>query len=363
MQLQDTKQNIKSGNFKVVRREHLCDKVVIINGQPGCGKTMLSPIISALERVELLTYAYELEHICALSFFGKIDFDAAVAMARMFTDLQLYNTMMCREINFRPSDLSSIFHDAHPGRYLGRLFQKGDKTVPQRIKKERPILNLTTHNLLPISEPLFAGLGGRFVLIELVRHPLYMLKQQTLNMEHLFTGTTRDFTIYFGYKEHQLPFFVQTWEDLFIRSNPTEKAIYSIQKLSKLAEEKANFFKENYKANIITIPFEKFVIDPWPYMKKIEEKIDSKVNRATRKMMKKQNIPRKMYAEGIGLKIYKRCGWQPPKSSNENHEFEIRRRFAEKQASKEAIQVLDKICAEYEEKYLGGRKKTSEHYE
>ena len=51
---------------KVVRKKQLVEKIVIIDGQPGCGKTMLSPIVSSFNRVELLSYAFEIEFICRL---------------------------------------------------------------------------------------------------------------------------------------------------------------------------------------------------------------------------------------------------------------------------------------------------------
>ena len=51
---------------KVVRQKQLTEKIVIVDGQPGCGKTMLSPIIASMERVELLSYAFEIEFICRL---------------------------------------------------------------------------------------------------------------------------------------------------------------------------------------------------------------------------------------------------------------------------------------------------------
>ena len=64
------------------RPEHFAEKVVIVDGQPGCGKTMLSPIIGTLDRVELMTYAYPLEYICALHAIGKMTDDAAMTTAR-----------------------------------------------------------------------------------------------------------------------------------------------------------------------------------------------------------------------------------------------------------------------------------------
>jgi hypothetical protein len=67
--------------------------------------------------------------------------------------------------------------------------------------------------------------------------------------------------------------------------------------------------------------------------------------------MKKQNVPRKMYAEGVGLGIYKRCGWEPPRSSSEKEELKLRRRYAAERASTTAMAVLDRLCSEYENTY------------
>ncbi|MFH1581687.1 MAG: hypothetical protein ABIC39_06380 [Pseudomonadota bacterium] len=335
----------------VARQPHLAEKVAFIDGLGGCGKTMLSPIISALDRVELLTYAYEIEHICSLHYLGKIDNDAARMMVRMLTDLQLYNSMMSREINFRPGDLSSVFRDAKPLRYLRRLFQKGDKAIPEIVSMERPILNLTTHNLLAFSEPIFSALGDRAVFIEVVRHPLYMVRQEALNMESV-VADVRDFTVYFDYKGRQLPYYISGWEELFLSSNAVDKAIYYIDKLTKLTEIAKTRLKKEYNAQILTVSFESFVTGPGPYIEKIGHLLGTKATAITRRMMKKQNVPRKMYADGIGLKVYKRCGWEPPKSSNEEGEFALRRKFAAEHSSSNAMQVLDQLCKDYEDQYL-----------
>lgn len=339
-------------SLNIIRKGHLAEKIVIVDGHPGCGKTMLSPIISSLDRVELVTYAFEVEYICRLYFLDKIKKDAAVTLVRIFTDLKLYRIMMGRDINFRFTDISSVFRNSNPWRYFRRIFQKGDEIIPERIKKVKPILNLATHNLLGYSEPIFSGLGNRVVLIEVVRHPLYMIKQQTLNMERLLDNP-RDTDIYFEYKGKQIPYYSFGWEDLFICSNNIEKTIYTIDKLTQLNKELKKTIKEKYNGQILTIPFERFVLEPWPYMKKIENALDTCVTLKTKKMMKKQNVPRKMYGEGIPLEIYKRCGWEPPEQdSDEEREFEKRRGFVRKNVNGETFEVLERLCSDYEKQYL-----------
>jgi len=336
---------------KVVRQEQLAEKIVIVDGQPGCGKTMLSPIIASMERVELLSYAFEIEFICRLFHLKKIESDAATAMVRMLIDHKLYQTMMGRDTNFRYSDLSSVFQDSNPWRYFKRVFQKGDMEIPARIKSERPILNITTHDLLSRSEPIISGLGDIALLVEVVRHPLYMVKQQQLNMERL-VDNARDIDVNIEYKGKQLPYFSYGWEEQFLQANSMERAIYCIEKKTIETNQKRKIWKERNQLSILTIPFEKFVIDPWPFIKEIEKKLETKVGRRTNKIMKKQNVPRKILSDAPSFEIYERCGWEPPTEGSEENELTKRRSLVAKNSSTRALEVMDKLSQDYFQDYL-----------
>ena len=152
--------------INVVRNNSLAKKVVFVDGLPGCGKTLFSTLISAMERVELLSYTYEIEHICQLFYLDKITIDAAKTMVSLQTDLRIYHTMMGRDVNFRPSDLSSVIKYHNPLKYFQRIFQDGDETIPSIIEKENPVLNFSVHNMLAYSGPVWDALGDRCVFIE-----------------------------------------------------------------------------------------------------------------------------------------------------------------------------------------------------
>ena len=337
--------------IKVIRQKQLTEKIAIVDGQPGCGKTMLSPIIASMERVELLSYAFEIEFICRLFHLKKIDNDAAIAMVRMLADHKLYQTMMGRDTNFRYSDLSSVFQDSNPWRYFKRIFQKGDLVIPERIKNERPILNLTTHDLLSMSDPVLSGLGEAVLFIEVVRHPLYMVKQLQLNMERL-VNNVRDIQINVEYQGRQLPYFAYGWEEQFLNANSMEKAVRCIEKTTHATNEKRKLWEEMNHLSILTIPFEKFVLDPWPYVKEIEKKLETKIGPRTNKVMQKQNVARKVLSDSPPFEIYKRCGWEAPMGGSEENELNKRRDMVANNSSSEALEVMDRLSQEYFHEYL-----------
>lgn len=350
-----TMTNMPLDGVKIRQDSHIADKVVFVNGFPGNGKTMLAPIVSNFNRVELMKFNYHLEHIIQLSHLNAIRSDVAISLAKIWTDLDLYNLAMARETNFRPTDLSGVFRNSHTMRYLRRLFSTGDAAAVGQIKRENPILLLTTHMLIIGKKTLCAALGERLRFIELVRHPLYMIKQVRTWMPDT-DDDPRNFLPRYEHAGVLLPWWTYGWGDLYVRSNLMDRAIYLIDSYYCFLNDSLQEMKESENKLFLTIPFERFVIDPFPYIKELEVFMETEAETAVRKMMKKQNVPRKMYAEGINLKIYQKYGWMNPKSgSTEQRELDQRRTYAAEEASSEGMEVLDRISAEYEEKYLIGK--------
>ena len=183
----------------------------------------------------------------------------------------------------------------------------------------------------------------------MVRHPLFMLVQQTLNMERLLDNP-RDIQIYFEYDGLSVPYFAQGWEELFIKSNSVERAIYSIYYQGKKRVQflSANDYLKNHK--FIEIPFELFVKNPENFMRIICQFLDTRYSNLTEREMKRQKVPRENIVDGLPLDIYERCGWQPPESGlSEQDEFDKRRDYAVANgAGSESLSTLDQLSEEYE---------------
>jgi hypothetical protein len=231
----------------------------------------------------------------------------------------------------------------------------GDAEAAARIPVERPILHLVTHSTMCMCRPLFAALGERLRIVDVVRHPNYMIKQWYKWMPRAGTDP-RMFGLCIAYEGQTLPWFASGWEELYLRSNTMDRTIYSIRYQWRMAREQHANLSTEQRAQVSVVPFEQFVVNPDPFVAQIAGSLDTSVTDVTRSEMKKQNVPRQMWADGIGLPIYKHYGWEPPaKGATERTELDHRRAFVAAEATPDALAAWDELCDQYEAEFLAGQ--------
>jgi hypothetical protein len=339
----------QDGHAKVGRSLQLGGQVLFLDGLTGTGKTMMAPILSTLRRVEVQRMEPIYEHLCALKHLGRIEEDAVSSLLRMYIDMATYNVMIARESNFRWKDLSGVFSNPGGWRYVVRLFQPDGDAVIGRINRIRPILQIVSHQVL--GPTLFGGLGERAKVLEMVRHPLYLLEHWYSYM-HRFGTDPREFTVWLDHKGEQLPWFAFGWEDEFLASNKMDRVIHSIEWLVRLTDRNFDALSEEHRRQVLVVPFERFVVDPWPYLRAIEEFLDTVSTRATGRQLRKQKVPRRLMAAGRDLPVYRKYNWRPPpRRGDEASELQKRWEFAEREASPEGLEALDRMSRDYEKRY------------
>ena len=69
-------------------------------------------------------------------------------------------------------------------------------------------------------------------MLNILRHPLYMLVQNHLSIERVVSNNSpRSFALNYKYNGHELNFWTKEWKELFIKSNAIDRAIYYLVKL------------------------------------------------------------------------------------------------------------------------------------
>jgi hypothetical protein len=337
---------------EVSRNCQIAESVLFLDGLTGTGKTMMAPILSTLRRVEVQRIEHIYEYVCALNFLRRIEDDAAATLVRMYVDLACYNVMIARESNFRWKDLSGVLSNPGGLRYVARLFQPGGDAVISRINRTRPILQIISHQVLGIASALFGALGDRLTVVEMVRHPLYLLQHWYSYIDRHGTDP-RDFTIWFSHNGAHLPWFAVGWEDKYLTCNKMDRVIYTIDWLTRLAEETLHALDDTRRRQVLMVPFERFVADPWPYLQQISDSLGTTTTASTRRTLRKQKVPRRITIAGRDSEVYRRYDWEPPsKDSTEAAEMRKRWDHAVREATKEGLKVLERMCTAYEERYL-----------
>lgn len=323
----------------IKKKYNFNNKIIFVNGFGGSGKTMVSPIISAMQNVESLIFPYELQWISSFLYSGQIKDDVYVEFLRQYADLTIYNQMMGRNSNFRLSDISSVLQSRNRINYLKRIFNKGDNYILDKIENQKPIINYTTSHLIFFINEIAKAFGERVLFIETFRDPMYMFVQAKINHKQTHIENRKKNFTFEVYQDEERSFFF----DYF-----TKDSNFSYEDSNNINHNIVSYFERMFnfyfnlnfneinmnKGKIIFLPFEKFVLRPNNWINEIINFLEIKKTSNLNKELKKQKVPRKFLHDGYKRNIYKRFGNKPKKSdftsfeeADKNYKFSVKSEF------------------------------------
>lgn len=323
--------------IRMTRPQALAEDIVIVDGMSRSGKSIIAPIISSLDRGELWVLNPIHEYLCVIDNLKRIERDGAVSIIKLLADMDLYHSIIGRHVNFRETDESSAHSNLLSERYLKRLKSAEGDCVITQIQHDRPILPLLTHYIFGASEVLFDAFGSKMKLfIVTVRHPLWLIEAwYQLRLDDRMGKNPRDFQICCEANGNIVPWFCGEYADEYHGLNPLENAIRAIKILMDGEKKRYKRLNAVEREKVLFLPFERFVVDPMPYMGTIMQKLETKETALTEKVMQKMRIPRELDKDYLDER----------KNSFDNLK-------KKEKLSSNYCAMVDKICREYEEKYL-----------
>ena len=289
------------------------NKIVFVNGFSASGKTMVAPIISSMQNVESLIYPYEIEWISSIYYCDGIEKNFYLEFLKQYADHTIYNQMMGRNSNLRPSDISSVLQSRKKLLYLKRLFNKGDNLIPNKIIKEKPIINYTSSHLFFFINDIGEAFKKRVLFIETIRSPLYMFRQIKILFKEVYMQRPEKVFTFQAHNEFGKSFFFDFFskDDVFKDinlNNLNELVISYIERIFKF------YFIFNFSkidmsgGKLIFLPFEKFVLNPNKWINSILNFLEIDNDKNLINELKKQKVPRKFLHEGLSRSVYERYG-------------------------------------------------------
>lgn len=290
--------------IEIAKTDHFDNDIIVLDGLWGTGKSLLSPIVSGMDRVEKSKAEHIYEYVCIFRHLDKIGDDAASWMLRTCADLSQYNNLVGREVNLRWSDFTGFSNNPNSLRYITRLFGgEGDQYVG-KINQQNLALSVVTHMILLVAAPLFDAYKTRVKLVEVVRHPVYMATHW-----HSYLGrfdSPREFTVSFNHEKTKVPWFAADWADEFVQSNLMDRALLSIVRLYEWLEDAIRDANAEARS-VLVLSFESLLMDTDRSMEELKSFLGRSHHRRLRGILRRQKIPRKTISHGIGNASY---GWR-----------------------------------------------------
>lgn len=326
------------------RKNSFQGKILLLDGLSGTGKTMLMRLIDSYEDVSPPRFDYQLEQICIGLSENKIEISAGIQMLQLLIDQRQYDAKLSREVNFRPSDLSSIFKSTKKYLYVRRLFgNKISRNLESLIEGVEQIF-FVVHQLLDTSMILDEVPNKSVKRVLTVRHPYYLFDHWA-SYSGTHGNSPNDFTITLN-KTYSAPWFIKKSPEMFYLHSAEDKAALAI---SELTHRQINYLKG--KPDVLVIDFEKFVLSPNNYLEKLSNLIGTNSNGISRKL-KSENLPRKHINNSTQKAIYRRyrSNLLTDHLSHKEDYLKLRERISHS-VSKSHFILLESAAKRYEEEF------------
>lgn len=277
------------------RNQRLAKRIVLVDGLPHSGKSILGAIISSMDNSEqYVLMDKSFDYLLRIYHMKKISKDALKTFINIHVDYELNDLQLARNVNFNQSDASSIYQSLNVKRYEERTKIVDNENILSKIERNNPILVLMVHDAINFSKILHETLGERLLgHIFTQRHPLQVFfdileRRQT---SRLFSDP-RVFEIFLEKNNIPIEATIKN-KQLYIDSNEYERIIYLILTIFPFVYNE-NYQKLSKSSKKITafVPFEEFVVKPDKYIKRIANMLNTQTTDKTKLVLIKQNVPR-----------------------------------------------------------------------
>ena len=285
------KKKIKYLKFDFKKKFFWLENLILVTGTHTSGKSMISPVIASLKKVEILRKIYYLDQLANLNFFKKLPFKTAKFMANHILDLSYYEQLIGRNMNFRYEDETSVAQSKDPMLFKKRLKIKRGEHVLNIHKKKNTHMLLDTHDGIWFYK-FWLNLGIKNLkIINISRNPIDVVNSW-LNSEY---GEAEKQILcqipLISHKKKLKPFYF--YNDIDKKKlNKYDTAVNMV--CACIENELKHFKKINHKRNLIRIDFDNFAENTNTNISKICSFLKTSKTVYTNKIMKRENLPRKI---------------------------------------------------------------------
>tara|TARA_B100001248_G_C27394522_1_gene464588 strand:- start:2841 stop:3785 length:945 start_codon:yes stop_codon:yes gene_type:complete len=281
-----------------VKKIHLKKKIflkdmILITGTHSSGKSMISPVVASLNKVEPLRKIYYIDQINNLLYLKKISLETATFLINHILDLSYYEQLIGRNMNFRAEDETSVYNAKDTKKLIKRLKTKRGENVIKKAQKNKKTFLLDTHDGLWFSN-VWKNLNIKNLkIIHIHRNPIYVVNSW-INSDF---GNTDNSLLNqlpsFYFKGKLTPFYALKFKDDYKNMSKTDRII----KMAIICIENEMLNLKKFRKNFISIKFDEFASETDFYLRKICNFLQLKKTISTFKILRREKLPRLIQKE------------------------------------------------------------------
>lgn len=287
--------NIKSKPEHKIKKNQIFDaNYLFIDGMSRSGKIAIAPIVSSFKRVEHFKIKANSDRFLMLYKSGNLNKQGFKYLFESDLILDVWFSMMGRDVNNNIHDLSSIINSPKKKDYMIRVNRKDTpetfKEISEEIKKLNLIFPFVIDNYMTISS-FISEINENFKYIIVIKNPIDLIFSWFRTGRGSRLGTD-PYYIKPAFQMNGLDNIHYTMLDNAEEFNNAN----SLEKCFLIIENQLTGYLDSSlinSKNSCLVPFENYSIDTERYLKKFEDLLETSRTDSTNTEIKKANFPRK----------------------------------------------------------------------
>ncbi len=277
--------------MKISHQKILPKKIIIIDGITRTGKMMLSRIIPSLKNFEQVEYVEFIEYILAALKLKKISFDFANSFIVQTLNEMSYNKFIGRKQNFRPNDVTSVKNFLGKKIYEKRFRVSEGKKTFLKVKKSKNFFPIMSHDIMT-NFNLFKKFKINFKMIQIYRNPFDLVYSwYKRGWGDRWKTDPQPNGLLIRKNNALYPWYVAGKEKFWEKHNSVERCALLVNDLTQRSIN--NNLKEKKNPNILIVSYEDFIENTNTSIQKICKFLRTKRTAITKKILIKENCPKK----------------------------------------------------------------------
>lgn len=274
--------------------KNITDNLIFISGITRSGKSILCPIISSFKKTENFTLNSIAEILLANIHTSLINEKVGKYLIKTSFNELLYNLSIGRNLNFKQTDYSSVIKNPNYKVYKKRSTIHENKLNYRSILKNK-FFPIMFHDLM-INPKLILEIFPKSKILNVERHPIDTIiswKKKGYGKQYL--KNERNLILSFIKNNKLFPFYAfKNYNEFFKQNTDEDRIIFILWEIYKIFKNKYKILNKSQIKKVITVTFDEITTKTDKTLKTLETFLNIKKSKNTKKILKKENCPRKI---------------------------------------------------------------------